>query len=458
MAEVSGLLASGFTPNPVFKKVDAIIGDRQQALLQRIVDRAEELDFSLGDFGNDFPEELIEQLVAEFDDDLELAIDEYENTEEVLPHMPPAPNPAALYNRFAVDTKVVDLGSGDGRKAEKAKIRDITLTDKIVPEGDFSRKWKSLNAEKEEDYLVFDNDCVYSSWMLLTQLSDVRSVTIRDGMHVVPDLDYLREAGGVLTDRGVRMSFRQKVFDDIDHGFKGFELSRGYLGVMTYRPRFFFVEFQDGLYQIDPPMLPKTLDAPFNMDRLATPKYDGVQVYFDLKADGTGVATNRAGLARQCNHNIPFNVQIITEFLKGGIYVLLRIMHYRGMVPWHDVNNLQVFCEYVKIDVAGNNILAPGDDKLQKLPTDGHIMRVNEVDYRVKGYVTVDLDGNSWTVFCDYFEKHSYAYNIDQEPTELAEYMFHKEDGIFVFKRVRLRVDKATTTDVGTFLFLAGIF
>ena len=455
MQNPSEFLAPGFTPNPLYSKVAAVVADENVDLLQSIVEAA--ADYDLGIFGNDIPSALIDRLIERFDDELDSVIDAYEDAPEQLPYMPPSPNPVVLYGRIMPSQPILDIGSGDGRKAERSKIRDLVLSDKVVPEGNYSRRWVQLDVE-EPGLQEIGEQRVLTSNMLLSQVHNIQNVLDCDGIHIVPDVDYLKTLGAIEANGVIVTRFREKEFKDIQHDYGGgYLVSPGYLGICSFKRRDINI-LLDRAVRVRPPDLPPISDAKFNLDPYTTPKYDGTQIFFELKSDGTGIAVNRAGHGRILKHDVDFVVQFIAEYIRPKkLYVLLRLMVFRGFVPWHDVHVLSRFCTKVMVNINCMDLYSPDDPRLSKCPSDGMIMRVCELDYRIKGKVTIDMDKEEWSRYCASFDRNSVPYEmVDPPGDEITEYLVHEDDGIYIFERIRLRVDKNTTTDFKTFMYLVG--
>lgn len=458
----STFLASGFTPNPYYSKISSLLSDENADFINRVLSSAEDAG-DLGLFGNDIPSDLVDKLVEEFDDDLERIINTFEATPLEEPQMPPAPHATVLYGRVSQHQPALDIGSGDGRKAEKSKIRNLVLSDLQKPEGHYSRKWVVADAEKREDLenASEGGQRVILSNMLLSQLETIEHVSDFDGLHVVPDVDVLKEMGArELEGDRILSRFRGQEFIDKRHDYGAvYKLVPGYMGVVTFARRLRYIEIQNKCFKATPPELPKVYDAKFNVDPESTPKYDGVQLFFDVRPDNSGVVMNRSGLARKFEHNFDIPLQFIAEVLPGGVFVLLRILYYHGFVPWHSLSVLREFCERVQIDIGGTNLLYPGHEWLKKAPTDGVIMRHGEMDFRIKHELTVDLDAHTWENYKEHFKKTLTPFEIDEEPNGgIHEYVVVSNNGVYEFKRRTGRMDKDKATAFDVFKFQAKMY
>jgi len=450
MSDYSEFLSEGFTPNPYYDKMLSLLVSGNTELLEAIVEAGESCD--LGPYGNDIPASLVDSLVEKFDEQLEHIIDVFEDTPLVDPYMPPAPHSVVLYGRLEQDGKYLDLGSGDGRKAEKAKVNDLVLSDLAIPEGRFSKRWVIQDATDDRTLRERAVSRMLTSHMTLTQLQDIEAVMSQDGIHIVPDVGFLMRVGGVDLGDKVRVRTRNQRFEDYKHDFGGgFQLSPGYIGVMSYKQQSVWVELACPSRMKPPDGMPIS-NARFNIDVDATPKYDGVRVHFTLRADGTGFAVNRKGLGYRLKHNLGHDCRFVAEHCRD-VYVLIRLLSYRGVVPWHDVSSMELFCSRKRFDIGGEHLCGPKSAKVLKLKTDGLISRIGEEDYRVKDYVGVDLNAASWGHYMDRLGETSDAYVMADPPVDdkIVEYSYVMEDGVHVFNKLRHRPDKNTCTSFSEF-------
>lgn len=457
----STFLAPGFTPNPMYNQVLGTYGESNYDLIQSVLSEADNLGFDMGMFGNDIPEELILMLLDKFDNELEGVIDDFISTPETPMEMPPPPHSSTLYGRICEDVKVVDIGSGNGRKAEKAPITDLTLTDKVLPgtTHNYSYKWKQLDAEDPDalEKALCSGKKVATSFMAMSQF-DITHLSEYDGLHIVPDTDFLKAVGGQTLQDGVVLSrSRGHLFYDMQHDYgNGYEIQPGYLGVSTFKQQKNYIEFCGPVRLPKAPDVPVVISTRIDVDQHSTPKYDGIQLFYDVRKDGKGVVVNRKGIGRRIKHNFNEELQFVTEYMKGGVNVLIRIISYRKYVPWHSVSLLKYFCERKIIDICGEKLVAPGDSTLVKCPTDGIIMRRSEIDYRIKDTHTFDLDPKTWTKYAEYFIKNDLGYSISHLPEQdkILEYELTVVEGEFSFVKIKERNDKNNTTDVSTLEFI----
>lgn len=453
MSSYSEFLSEGFTPNPYYDKMLSLLNSDNTSLLEDIIAAVQGKD--LGSFGNDFSSDLIDSLVDQFDDQLDEIIDTFESTPKVDPYMPPAKPPVVLYGRICPKASVLDIGSGDGRKAEKAKVEDLVLSDVVVPPGRFSKRWKVVDGTDGPTLRAAAHGRVVTSYMVLGQLHDIDSVMQMDGIHVVPDVGFLLTSGSSMKDGKIRSRTRNKVWNDYPHDYgAAYQLSPGYLGVNTYSSASHWIEL-GAPFRTRPPKALNPLIAMYNTDPCATPKYDGIQLHFYLDSGGGGVVVNRAGLARRLSHNVGGRLEFVAEYCRGH-YILLRVLHYRGFVPWHSAACLKKFTDAKNIDIGGDRLTDPITASGLGLPTDGLIMRKGEEDYRVKDYVGIDVDAETWQTYVDFFEQRDDDYNIDIEPGDgIVEYQYTNNMGVHTFRKLRNREDKCTVTRIHDFGFLS---
>jgi len=446
----------GFVPNPLYSKVDSLFNQDNRDLIQEIGSFAEDF-FKIGaEFGDFLEDEFLELAMEKYGDRLDMVLDAYEQVPEELPSMPAAPPPQAVYSRCALDTPVLDLGSGDGRKAEKSGIKNIVLSDKVKNTRPCSKKYIAFDAEVDE----VKDDRVITSNMVLTQVRNLEKITATDGVHLVPDCAFLRTMGAKEEDGALVVVSKGKVFRDYDHHLKGLEIQPGYLGVNTFKPRSLYINIVGGPLKLGAPSLLPVLEGVVISGPDVTPKFDGVQLFLDCKKDGTGCLVNRSGCGFKISHDTGISMQLLLEEVgdvKKVTYVLTRIYGFNGFLPWHAIGNLENFTKNVKIEIDGWPVISPTDKGAAGLPTDGYIVRKGELDYRVKSQVTIDLDDSTYRDLVSKLEEGCFSYTIDPKEPGLVEYLYSCDHGDHHFKHVKKRVDKRSPTSISTISYYMGL-
>lgn len=427
-----------FIPNPYYEKFDAL------------VDKTDVLE-SLYDMIDLDDPNVLENMLDNEDVDamLDDLIDAFDNTALTKPTMAPPPQAQKLYLRIEESQTVLDIGSGDGKKASKCQAK-ITMTD-VKPGA------KNVVQVPLEE-IVLKDDVIYTSYNALTQIEHHGDLLEFEGMHLFPDLEYLRaEMGSVCIDDTLRTQSDDKEFLDYDHGLGGDEIATGYKILNSYKHQTFdFVPgdvcVQEKEFAVD------VKDTNVKMDAPSTPKYDGVAMRLTARG-GKIVLTTRNGIGVELTSgvDVPEMVLTVEKMPKVGRathFILLKVDYYKGRIPFHGLSGLKTFVERVNISIGGVKLTWPGDKSCYSLDSDGIIYRLEGRDYRYKTVPTIDVA--DVIAVGKYLAQKGIAYKFvgKYDPVRLKEFSVYQVDGWFHFLFLGYRDDKNFSTPLATVEYL----
>lgn len=388
---------------------------------------------------------------TEFDQSLDKLLDTYTTEELLRDVMPPAPNAGVVYNRVE-NAEIIDIGSGDCAKLSRARARKVTATD-VVKVANVHYEVVELDATKElNDFVMsFKNAKVVTSYNVLTQLDSIDQVMEHDGIHLYPDVQYMRDNLQVeVFDKGVKLG----KYTDFDHPElqDADVVSEGYLIKNTYEENRINLAL-DQMGDLELGFELPIQDQPYLLkSNSVTPKYDGLALKLSVDDSLSYlVARNGKGATLRVLSKQLTPVECFLEKMpkigKPQYYVLLRILRYKNIFPYHGTKNLENFVKKVKIKIQGVPVVAPGDPCLDGFSTDGFVQRVMENDYRIKDVPTFDIrNGLALASFLE----DSYGIGLDLQggvQGELWEYAYAGRDKATVLmKAVCKREDKEDET------------
>lgn len=452
-------------PNPYYNKVFQLAD-------------CPEYEFVMGLVGDKSEEEELADLLTnpEVMEALYLMLDRFDEVPMVPPTMPPAPQSQILYSRTTDDAYVADIGSGDGKKAAKSQSK-ITFYDREPA----SPNVQVLDVDRSD---LPDVD-VITSYNTLTQLRDPTKLLEADSLHIFPSVSYVKTRMGSEEHQGYLITkIGDKVFKDRNDHIVGDEVSEGYLCMTGYKRSELDLELTRKPAMSAPFDIP-IRDTKTELAGPATKKYDGVALKLSFQR-GLATLTTRKGKGmvldfysedvycpkcrshyrgKLCTNyrcrsskgiklmesRLPKDFILYIERVKCGIetyYVLLRVVLYGRMVPFHGLENLKSFCKKIRITIDGIRLLAPGDMALATLPFDGYIYRHGFCDYRLKTVYTIEL--RSTDRFQQAANEKGYVVEVDGHMSDgngLAEYYLTTSKGIYFLRFHRMRYDKDHETD-----------
>lgn len=437
----STFLPSDTSPNPMFNQVndlwesieDSDVIDQMAAVVEMFI-----VDGELDE------EAYLNYVDEHFSEGLDGLIDAYENGEPVQPAMPPAPSPKILYNRVS-SCDVVDLGSGDCEKLKRCQ-GNVTAVD-IDPVDNPHYSVHKLDAETELlDFMEIRPDAVVTSFNTLSQLSSLDHVKAFDGIHVTPDMNYVKEIMEYGEDhKGPFWG----AYRDRDNGLSGDEIVEGYLGYNTFqerRVRFSVV----GPTRIDKTLTPQCTDIyyrPIGIE--STPKYDGECMFLVVK-NGLPLLLGRGKRGYRLSGRGPDMVLMLEKLPRVGkpqAFCLLRIMEWRNYYPFHGKANLWNFFKQVNIRLGGIRIFPPDHKELSRFDVDGQIFRIGQLDYRFKDHLTVDIYDPA-SVIKQLEDSCGYVIDCPDVCEGLGEYVLENNNGAFRLVLLRQRTDKVNATSI----------
>lgn len=438
---------STFSPNdlgpasPYYQQVEQLYDMVQDTqLLDELMMSLDHFDFA--DEGLDEYQRWEEMAMSIFGDRLEMLCDIIDSEPQVEPQMPPAPSPMRVYNRVGERT-IVDVGSGDCKNLSKAKTSCVA-TD-IMPVENIHMPVKQIDATTPDIVKeAMSNNAILTSYNSLTQLKSLDCVKEVDGLHVYPDTEYIRHEmkAELDTDGGVevlRHKFTDYVHDDLE---RGDEVCPGYKCKTFYAPR--KIRLKKISYINSTGFKVPIRDLDYRPCGKTTPKYDGLCLMLDGYSKRL---VTRDGIGVRLDHELDFvlHLEKLPKHGKAEAYVLLRVLEYRGFVPFHGLGSLESFCQSVDLRIDDVKVHPPGSEALVCYPVDGVIARHNDVDYRWKTTYTVEVEN---------IERVSQAIEkLGHEPvflttgSGLCEYKVWARKDAIVFDLVGPRRDKTEETD-----------
>lgn len=296
-----------------------------------------------------------------------------------------------------------------------------------------------------------------TSYNALTQIRDVSNVLENDGLHIFPDVEYLKQNVGseyveYQGERRLKTESKGKTYYDFDRYLPSDELIEGYRSISCFRKRPVTSLTMTGKGFKSNSFLPPIEDTDVQMPGLSTPKLDGVcmKLIIDDNLDAL-IMRNGVGLKLQKSHT-NFNCQLLVEKypVEGPPthFMAIRILLFNTWIPFHGLDTLERFCQRVPIEINGIRILPPSDQCFATLKSDGRIYRVEGKDYRLKQTPSIDL--YDLEEFLGHAEDLGLSIMVDREHVtkgplrEFEVYRTRKGRYRLIYKRTRLDKDKET--------------
>lgn len=456
MVDKSSIPVNHGFPNPMFGSMSALISMQPElkslvALVQR--NEGETLDSTLQSLAD-----------TDFERRLKVVFDSIKNQKKSEPVIGPPPRPSCLYGRFARGTNIFDVGSGNCSKLVPfSGVLKITANDLegVMPKlGHVVIKAVgSLEMHLPQPRLFF------TGFMSLCTIKPalVDYLNNQDGLFVIPFHDRLIEQGSAFRDGEiVEVRAPNRIYRDNYIALPGLEIETGYKLVATYSEESFFVDMgsetkkESYVALID--ASPSGIDD-INLDDVSW-KYDGIPYELELKG-GVAMVTSRNGHVQLGTTDFDGHVCLHFEHVLGHGFVLIRVVCFRGMIPPHCIDSLQLFCQKKKfrLNFAGENFSltaperwSPGDDA--PCPVDGLISRVEERDYYFKPGWTVDLYPDGVDDAVRKLTSKGYRVEVPEVKGGLCEYLLDRSGGLVRVTYLKERLDKETATTSDTVLYL----
>lgn len=439
----STYVCDSFSPNPYYDKLANLYESVSGSLdfevdISLFVDEDGELD----------EERYLAFMEMEYGDELDAVLESFIDTEERAPTMPPASAPAEVYSRVE-ECEIVDIGSGDCTKLSRCQAMGVVATDKS-PQENRHFEVKQLDAEDLTDFMSqFKVEKVLTSYNVLTQLEHLDDIKLHDGIHLYPDTQFMRDHMGceLVGEKLLRSKGRKGVvYEDHIHE----ELERGETVTTGYKIQNYFrderVECKTlGRVKMKGFTCPIE-DVQYRLPNLAaTRKYDGICMMLMINA-GVGWLKMRNGYGIALESERKISTLLLVEKLpkvgKPEAFVLLRVLKHKSWYPYHGLSTLENYCSAVKLTIDGVRIVPPGDTRLDDYAYDGYIYRSQEVDFRFKEKVTVDIV-NICTLIVDLEEQYGLDCHYTGLPTNaVMEYEIKREGDRYKFCPLSVRKDK----------------
>lgn len=383
------------------------------------------------------------------------------------------PRGDALYGRFAPSTAVLDIGSGNCNKLVKhSGVLNITCID---PELSVPRHiMKGVQGRINDNLHLLTPEVVVSSFMSLCQLDNATQARVLeyDGLHVVPDHEYLLRAR-IARQEGDKLivAAPRCVYSDYRVDQPGYNIKTGYSLVSAYTQRAITIDVQDESVQQYSPVLDAHPCA-FGDINLAdmTYKMDGVAHELETY-DGRAYLIDRAGRQRAGNTNFKHHMTLHVEEL-SNCFTLIRVVMYRGFVPPHSGQDLRRFVDRVNIVINGKQLCAPpnlavwqqgmidvqgpcvdGKRATYREKNDGIITRHLERDHYTKFQWTVDLLDSNFTTLASHVSEKGMTLEATIN-SGLWEYGMSRTDDVVQLVPLRERRDKLKPTAIATAMYL----
>lgn len=395
-------------------------------------------------------ERYLQAMLERFGDNLDELCDIMEReVPPVVVNPEPAPSPSALYSRVSGVEKVLDIGSGNCKKVSRCKAK-VVATDIQPVENPFMTV-KQLDANKDLlDMVENEGVDVVTSFNALTQLEDLTQVLAVDGLHIYPDTNYYQDSGAPLLDGAVKVG---KHVDRIHPVLeRGQPICDGYKVLTTFSAEKLSYE-PESYTQFKIGFTPIVQDLDYRPLGESTPKYDGVNMMLVDQKGSSPILKTRVGratvLTSKRRVSLALHLEKLPKHGRPQAFVLLRVLNYKGFVPFHGLETLRQFCAKVKLKIFGIRVVAPADGSLSSYTADGLIYRFGQMDYRYKFRYTIDTLSISSLV-----DRLANEYGIDSEYDEqvdsLGEYIIARRGEKVVFTLKGLRADKSEQTTIKT--------
>lgn len=451
-----------YLPNPMWDTVKSWVEDRGEllAMAQRINDIGQE--YRLDHVGvNDV------DFLALMHDERMLALrEQYKQFVQrtakppTLPSMPPPPHRDQLYGRVEVGESILDVGCGsDDVNVAKVQpyVEHLDYQGADLAASDANQQAAAVD--------VLPTDKLVTSFNAATQLNVAEQSQLQecDGAHIFPDVPELAKSGlavpkgdGLYEIKTVKGVYNDRTFD-----VPGYAIRPGYLAANTFRQRRIEVKIQTGPFKTSYMFQPDATATDLSNSLDVGPKHDGVAYQLQVRG-GKARLYSREGSYWEGTCDGPDLIMNLERVEVDGValYILQRLLLYRGMVPYHCGPVMRYFASRVNVWINGltdyAEVLGPLDflkskhvvyntrGNSYKLPYDGVIYRESEVDKYVKFKWTFDTSSPGDIV--DYLEQHGWTVRVngDLEDTgEIFEWSMEVvETGKLLICKKKKRTDK----------------
>lgn len=311
---------------------------------------------------------------------------------DVRRELPRPPASRELYGRILVRKRVLDVGSGDGRRLVQLAARvDLETVDRVVTQTILNVPHYTMDARDVPG--TYD---LYVSFNAVTETPEL--LNLGEGMHVYPDMEvFLKSGHSVQVGDQYRTVTQRAVYMDYLVDRPCVRLS-GYCGTNVYVDEHFEAEMGES----------ERLGLSFNAVGRRVEGSDEVDEFLDdgeltVKYDGElGLFVASQGVARLCFRDGSVmegvwsgrDVRMYLEILEDRI-ILLKLEYYDGWEPFHSLSLLEYFLKCKRLTINGTVVEPPERWQKGLAAVEGLVMRRENEDFLLTAYRTFDLDGSA---------------------------------------------------------------
>jgi len=348
-----------------------------------------------------------------------------------------------LYGRVGESTPFVDVGSGDAKRLVSFPAAQVTTCDP---------NFASTKIDAPHIQAAFTGTTsVITSFNAATQFADKSVLEQCDGIHVVPNLPALEQAGLSVQHDGVFITtIGEQQFEDHKWDVPSVVVSSQSLGVNTYAKEKLVVQMGDK--QEGSPSCKSVGKRTGHLfaDPCATVKLNGELVKLVVRG-GQGFAVWRDSdeIAKiVCRHDMVINLEYAADR-----FFLINIESFRGYKPFHSYPQLRYFLErkpltisYAKKRYPVNPPILYSPSVYRKLGSfaEGVVIRRDNNDLLLREQPSLDLTPEGVGQLAEIGKRDGFSVTVDRIEQQTCEYLV-KFDGdhldlVFV-KRRRKRAD-----------------
>lgn len=340
------------------------------------------------------------------------------------------PPPASeIYGRVQSDTKVLDVGTGKGKRLigykTKESLKVVTCDVEGIPKPEFS----------DEHQVGFDSpsEMPVVSFNSLTNNKDQSAFKNSDGVHVIPNLPQFSEYNNSqesVDEAGdpcylTKDPKSEEVYKDypLDDEIVSEPIVPFYNIANTYKERKIEIKVGDKVSQ-SAPFCSQGTRAVGSVMGTATYKYNG-EIH-EVKKKGTRCFVRRRnGEIRNASVGDCPDLHLYFEKLTTGECVLIKLLRYNGIRPYHSAEQLHNFCQRVKITIGGMPLVGPEEYSREEYyrylaegRVDGLVYRHKERDLLVKHDNSFDVKADNRQVFIDTVQDAGFYVQTEGIPKE----------------------------------------
>lgn len=402
-------------PNPFWDKMGTLLdsGEELRQMATEIKNIGDK-NLSGGVFGDEYNFKEIMEQVEHLRPQFEAIVKRIDDTPLTPGVMPQRPPPKTLYGRVDSSAELYDVGAGSGAKLRRHLAGTGIEIKGCDPGSGCSEIDRCTFSTAVKESRVPEGATV-TTFNSATQLTEEEEQMLSefDGIHVFPDMTELQKIGVAKAEpEGLYRcgDQRGRVWLDRQCKLDGqVKVKEGYAGANTYKKRNITLKTRKSNIKgsgFDTHTRPGTFVGDPDLGH----KFDGEMLRID-STDGQVVVQNRAGEVEVGQADDKTKFSLLCEKVKdetGTVVglVLIRILLWGSMVPFHGGPALRAFTRRVRLKWNGKPLLPPPPydprDLTHKtrrfvrvgsklIPVDGRIRRTQQMDYYDKFTWTVDL-------------------------------------------------------------------